>query len=183
MAKTATALKLLDGQLQELAEPFLAGEGFTRAGKNRLWLRGSSTAKDVNHLVWFQVGESASTLGGRFTAEVGLYYPKYDRFRNGRELAGPLIGSCHFDMRRRVGMFLSKPEDKWWPYKGSAETVAKEVNAVLQLLRQYGLPWLLSADTPANAAIFNTGKLPEPDRLRREAYERQMAAGKTRKSK
>jgi hypothetical protein len=176
MAKAAAPLQLLDGQLKEVIAPFLEGAGFARTGRTRLWVRASATAKGVCHLVWFQVGEPASSLGGRFTAEVGVYYPRYDRFANRRDLLGPVIGACHLDARRRVGMFLPTPEDKWWPYTGASAALARHVAAVKGLLEEHGLPWLAAADSPANEAVYNTGKMPEPDRLRREAFERRRAA-------
>ena len=180
MAKTTVPLQLFDGQLQEVVAPFLEAKGFARAGRARLWVRASTTSKDISHLVWFQVGEPASSTGGRFTAEVGIYYPKYDRFCNGRKLLGPVIGACHFDVRRRIGQFQLTPADKWWPYTGSAETLARDVAKVVQLLSEHGLQWLVATDTPANEALYNTGKMPEPDRLRREAFERQKAARKSK---
>ena len=176
MAKAPAPLQRLDSQLKELVAPVLEGKGFVRAGRARLWVRASATARGVCHLVWFQVGEPASSLGGRFTAEVGVYYPKLDRFRNGRDLLGPVIGACHFDVRRRIGLFLPTPEDKWWPYSEASTALPRHVTEITRLLEEHALPWLAAVDTPANEAVYNTGKMPEPDRLRREAFERQRAA-------
>lgn len=172
----AKPMQLFDSKLNEVVVPLLEGEGFARVGRARLWVRASQTSKGVCQLIWFQVGESASSLGGQFTAEVGLYYPKYDRFCNGRDQLGPVIGACHSDVRRRVGLFRSTPEDKWWPYTGAATTLAKHVSEVKHLLEEHALQWLVATDTSANEAVYNTGKMPEPDRLRREAYQRQLAA-------
>ena len=95
MAKASGHLSLLDGQLKDAIAPLLDESGFSRAGQTRLWLRPSLTGKQIHHLVWFQIGESASSQAGRFTVELGLYYPKYDRFCNGRELFGPGIAAEH----------------------------------------------------------------------------------------
>ena len=178
MAKASGHLSLLDGQLKDAIAPLLDESGFSRAGQTRLWLRPSLTGKQIHHLVWFQIGESASSQAGRFTVELGLYYPKYDRFCNGRELFGPGIAACHFDLRKRLGFFLVKPEDKWWPYNNGEEQLMKQMADVRKLLVSKGLPWFDETDTPANAATYNTGKLPEPDRLRREAREQALAAKK-----
>lgn len=178
MAKSSDHLRRLDTQLKNTLAPMLEEHGFSRAGRTRLWRRPSSSVKDVYHLVWFQIGESASTLGGQFTIELGLYYPKYDRFRNGRTLFGPEIAACHFDLRKRLGFLLPKPTDKWWAYNNGEDDLTKQITAVIHLLTQRGLPWFDEADTPETAAAYNTGKLPEPDRQRQEAREKVLAAKK-----
>jgi hypothetical protein len=176
VAKPSDPLRQFDSQLKDILAPMLEEHGFVRAERTRLWRRPSSSAKDVYHLVWFQIGESASTLGGQFTVELGLYYPKYDRFCNGRTLSGPGIAACHFDLRKRLGLFLPKPIDKWWSYNKGEDDLNKQIAAVVKLLTQHGLSWFEETDTPETAAAYNTGKLPEPDRLRREARDKALGA-------
>ena len=91
VAKANDRLHQFDAQLKATVASLLEEQGFTRSGRTRLWTRPSETAQGVCQLVWIQVGESASTLGGRFTVEFGIYYPKYDRFANGRDLIGKAI--------------------------------------------------------------------------------------------
>lgn len=179
MAKSLSPLQVFDLQLKEVVSTLLEEHGFVRSGRQRLWVRESTTAKNVCQLIWFQIGESSSSLSGHFTVELGIYYPKYDRLCNRRALLGPVIGACHFDMRQRLGMFLPKPEDKWWPYSVTPEKLLLTIDKVLKLMTHHGLPWLTKADNPENEATYNTGKLPEPDRLRREAYERHQAGLKS----
>ncbi len=175
MASANDRLRRFDESLQEVCGPMLEAAGFDRAGRTRLWIRSSESAKGVEQLVWFQVGESASLQGGQFTVEFGIYYPNYDRFANGRKLLGPVIGSCHFDVRMRLGELLQPREDRWWRYSGTCEEVTDRVKSVASLVAEFGLPWLAATDSLANAALYNTGKLPEPDRLRREEYEQRKA--------
>ena len=172
MAKANDRLRLFDAQVKAIIDPLLAEHGFARAGRARLWVGPSSTGKGICQLVWLQVGESASLRDGKYTVELGVYYPKYDRFCNKPELAGPVIGACHFDVRSRLGLLMSPPADHWWPYAGTEKSVAERLGETGRLLTELGLPWLQTTDTPENAALYNTGKMPEPDRKRREAFER-----------
>jgi hypothetical protein len=53
--------------------------------------------------------------------------------------------------------------------------VGKRLGQVLRAIEKSGLSWFENTDTPETAALYNTGKMPEPDRLRREAYEKGVA--------
>jgi Domain of unknown function (DUF4304) len=178
MAKTNDKLRQFDTQLKLVVAPILEAEGFVRSGRIRLWTRPSEVVEDAQQLIWFQVGESASLLGGKFTVELGIYYPQFDRFANGRKLLGPVIGACHFDVRARLGMLIAPPEDRWWRYSADEAPMAKQLDEIDQWVNELGLPWFQAIDTVANAELYNTGKVPEPDRLRREEFERQRAKRK-----
>lgn len=175
MGKVPNILRRFDANLRTMLAPLLLEQGFERPGRARLWIQSSSTGKGICRLVWFQVAESSSLSAGRFTVEFGIYYPKYDRFMNGRDLMGPDIGACHFDVRARLGVLMQPPEDRWWSYKGDDKQAAAQLSSVARWIVELGLPWFEATDTPANAAVYNTGKIPEPDVKRREAFKRFQA--------
>lgn len=177
MAKTNDKLKQFDAQLKSVLAPRLKEEGFEREKKARLWIRPSAVTDQVRQLVWIQVGGAATSVAGKFTVEFGIYFPKYDQFMNGNKLLGPVIGGCHFDLRARLGMLIAPPSDRWWPYSADETEMAKQIKEIQQLIAKHGLPWFASTDTLANADLYNTGKMPEPDRLRRENFERMRARG------
>jgi hypothetical protein len=172
MAKANDRLRRFDAYLKAVVAPVLTEQGFVKAGRQRLWTRPSPTGTGIAQLVWVQVGEAASPRDGKFTVEFGIYYPKYDRFVNGRDQLGPVIGACHFDVRARLGVLMAPPEDRWWRYAVDEAALAEQLGQIARWLVDLGLPWLTTTDTKENASLYNTGKVPEPDRKQREAYER-----------
>lgn len=105
-------------------------------------------------IVEFQAGQRS--LSGRFTVNLGVY-----SLRSARDPATPVPDPlpCHClpDMTTRLGLLrpgiwavmraVFGPErvplgDKWWPYRGDPQNVARTMNRVAQLIVRYGVPWL-----------------------------------------
>ena len=70
-----------------------------------------------------------------------------------QEVIAPQLASLGFRydgdrvFRRTVAREpFSSVHDKWWPYRGDPQNVARTMNRVAQLIVRYGVPWLARMD-------------------------------------
>lgn len=163
MAKASPKLDQFDRQLTAIVTPELASHGFARGKPGREYVRPSPGGSDIYHLVSFQVGPATSNLAGKYTVELGLYYPAFAR-KMGQEVLKPSIRHSHLNVRIRLGFLFSPQEDRWWPQFAVESRQAAQLREVVGQIVSLGLPWFEATDTNENAALYNVGKKPKRDK-------------------
>jgi Domain of unknown function (DUF4304) len=88
----------------------------------------------IVHVIDLHMGQSWSTLQGKFTVEVGIFIPEV--YRAFWEKPTPkFITSPDCDERKRLGVLGKSGQDIWWDLTGDERTIGSEV---LDLLLKYG---------------------------------------------
>jgi hypothetical protein len=176
---------LIDVVLAQSLAPALKAAGYRRAA--RTWRRvGPASTRVVNA----QGSTSNSTEAGRFTINLGLYFPVLAPLVDwGRTSERPTEPDCQ--VRMRIGLLLPVRLDHWW-----IVTPHTDVTALAAEVRDawdcYGAPWYaahdnLEAARPLIAAQYAygsaavslaLGERADAERLAREALSRATRRGR-----
>lgn len=157
--------------VKEVVAPPLASMGFRYDG-DRVFRRTVAREPFPSvQLVEFQAGQR--WLSGRFTVNLGVY--SGPRSPSPAEpVVDPLPSHCHPSMTTRLGLLrpgvwavmraVFGPDrmplgDKWWPYGGDPQNVARTMNRVAKLVVRYGVPWLARTD---EEEALRAGARPDP---------------------
>ena len=113
--------------------PLLKSAGFRkrRNAFNRI------TEPGLVQVVSFQMGEfMPGSLYGRFTINLGVYVPEMVLDEHAKR--GDWVKESSCQLRQRIGLLLTPPEDVWWPLDDPTEAAG----AARDALANAGLPWL-----------------------------------------
>jgi hypothetical protein len=147
---------MLNTYIKDAIAPVLLGAGFRATG--RVYRR---EAGDAFHVVDIQNWKYNDSKRARFTIEVGVCFPRllaavseldaYAFYKP--NVAKPGITECA--VRRRLGMFLTPPEDTWWTVSATTGYVppAEQITGPLTTA---ALPW--TQDMSAISALVAAGK-------------------------
>ena len=161
MAAPVSKLQQFDRQLAAVVTPALATHGFTFVKAGREYHRPAPRGNDVTHIVSFQVGPASSSSAGKYTVELGIYYPVEAR-KIGQEVLKPSIRYTDLDdVRVRLGFLFTPREDRWWRQQAAGTAQADQLREVVGQILTLGLPWFDATDTDAHAAAYNTGRKPK----------------------
>jgi hypothetical protein len=135
---------LIDEVIDHSLGECLRARAFVR--KRRTFYR---TREGVVGLVAVQASVSNTAGAGKFTVNVGLFFPAIDEVVNGRKLTGlPTEPEC--TIRSRLGLLMPLAQDVWWTIDESVDRLqlAEEVS---KAWREFGQPWLDRHEEPLAA--------------------------------
>lgn len=130
--------------------PLLKKEGFKK--KTRSFYRTDQLAISVLNI---QMSQWNWGDEGRFTINVGKYFPKIAELEEEDILEFPKEYQC--TVRKRIGALMPKRDDFWWSVSPASdeESLALEVKSAVE---RYALPWLQALNSyealRAELAIF-----------------------------
>jgi len=160
MTEPNSKLVQFDRQLSAVVTPVLLAQGFTRGKPGRDYHRLSPRGEDIYHLVSFQVAPASASQHGKYTVELGIYYPAFAR-KMDQKVLKPSIRYSNLDVRPRLGFLFTPQEDRWWPQLADETAQVAQLREVIDQIVTLGLPWFEVNDTDANAALYNVGKQPK----------------------
>jgi len=143
--------QLFDQILASMYLPALSGFTFDRSRTFRRVVETGTCVEIIN----LQLGQRS--LEGRFTVNLGV-------FKSGDLAAIPLAKAkeyhCKHVYRTRIGLIIPPrfslladipflgiffaPRDRWWKFSDNPEQTTVQMSIVLNLIRTYGLPWLVN---------------------------------------
>lgn len=133
----------IDAILKVGLAPSLKARGFTR--DKRTWRRAHGDAIQVVNV---QASQWNAGPEGRFTINLGLYFPSIAKLLGERAVEKPKEYECH--LRQRIGTVVSK-RDHWWTIDPNADANDLAVDTA-EKLEKHGLPWLEARRTLADAS-------------------------------
>ena len=117
----------------------LRARGFTKSART-FRLRGEECTQVVN----MQASTSNMGVGGRFTVNLGVFFPAVAEVLPWP--APKALKEHNCQLRERLGLLLPDPRDRWWQVSLDAP-VAPIAEEVREAVVTYGLPWLEARST------------------------------------
>jgi hypothetical protein len=138
--------------------PMLKALGFSRKGKTFHRIEG-----DGIQVINVQSSMSNQGQDGKFTVNLGVYFPALEGLWQGEASSKPVHYACH--VRERIGSLFPSKRDHWWSV-GFLTNLADVSADVAFAMSKHGLPWLDAHSTiPAAAACMEpTVYMPMPVR-------------------
>jgi hypothetical protein len=104
----------------------MAPEGFRKSG-NTIYRQQTD---GIRHIVYFQRGQSWSSLAGEFTVELGVFIPEiFTAYWNKSVPKHLSSGIC--EINERLGMLGESGQDKWWKQSSNPKQVENEIFSLL----------------------------------------------------
>ncbi|WKZ57582.1 MAG: DUF4304 domain-containing protein [Bdellovibrionota bacterium] len=166
-------VRVLDAAIKEQAGAWLRSRGFIHDGKRAF--RRASLSKELIQIVEFQIGLGA--VAGKFTVNLGVYWPKHTYIDNGVSPEQALPQHCLPELSQRLGKlvetpltrfflklfgprdvwwkWLFAPRDLWWRFSENESVTELAIQDAIASIAEYGLPWLErnSTELAAEGAI------------------------------
>jgi hypothetical protein len=138
---------MLNAYLKDSIAPALKGAGFEATG--RVYRRAAGDALQIVEIENWKYNDAKRA---KFTLEVGVCFPQLlaavselDAYAFYKEcLAKPGITVCA--VRRRLGMFLNPPQDKWWTVSATTGNLPPAEEIAVPLTTA-AFPWMQSMST------------------------------------
>lgn len=127
--------KVIDTVLKIELVPFLKKLGFKKKGRN-FYKEYDNRIEVIN----VQASQWNSGQSGRFTLNIGVYYPEIAKLAEAPSITGlPKEYNC--TLHERIGFLTSEQRDIWWEVDSHSELSIVGAD-VANKVRQYCLPWL-----------------------------------------
>ena len=150
--------KVIEACIRLGLSPALKADGYKKKGRT-FYQAGINATRVVN------VQSSQSNLGaaGKFTLNLGVYFPEVERVAgNDATLQCPVESQC--SLRERIGLLLPERKDKWWEV-GSGIEIETISDQVLLAWKNYGRIWMESHRDPESALTQADNGLLGPVRI------------------
>jgi hypothetical protein len=127
--------KAIDTVIRGGLAPLMKREGFKKSGRNFLKV-------DAESVAVLNIQASRSNLGatGKFTINLGRYFPSVARAAGKPELQGP-PKEYECTVSLRIGHLLPENLDYWWEV-GLETNIEQLAVDVARAVEDVGLPWL-----------------------------------------
>ena len=129
----------IDSIVKASVAPTLRAAGFKGSGRNFHAKGDGGLYRIVN------VQASQSNIGdtGKFTINLGIFYPEFARLV-GKRIGGEIPAEPECTIRRRIGEIMPGGQDLWWNI-GPEISVEATQRDVRLALTDFGIPWLSQA--------------------------------------
>ena len=133
--------KLIDDIINSGLKPRMKSGGYRKSG--RTFYRDAGTFTAVANV---QASRSNSGAQGRFSINLGIYFPDVAEITNALPFTGSFPKEYDCTVRQRLGVLMTEGDDYWWEVKTTSNVVriADNINVAW---RKYGEPWI---DTMSN---------------------------------
>lgn len=126
--------KRIDSIVQERLAPLLKKNGFKKKARN--FYREYSDRVEVINVQASQWNEGNE---GKFTINVGVYYPEISKILEAPPVKGALK-EYDCTVRERIGLLTPENKDQWWQIDGSVNDLEISENVANQV-EKICLPW------------------------------------------
>ncbi len=151
--------QLFESLLREGLAPLLRRKGYKKSGHT--WRKQSAQCVQITHA---QAGDSGDDEDGKFTLNLGVYFPDVDELGRGQSAqAKPLVADCLVQVP--IGLILPPPSDHWWRIEPDVD-LAQLAADVASGWTAHGKRWLDAHADPAMAQACLVQKRAGPPSLR-----------------
>lgn len=152
----------IDSIIKGAVAPILRAAAYRGSGRNF-----HKASADLVRLINIQASNSNSGSVGKFTVNLGLFFPSLNAII-GPPIKAKLPTEPECDVRMRIGFLMPVNADHWWTFD-TGEDPSKLLSELSIALSVYALPWIEKSWTLVNVIEDSTINL-RPHQIAALAY-------------